>query len=76
MDQLLEEISLAPDIKAALTDPRNPNAIWCELLAELDRGNWGRLEVKVAAMGIPMELVDRVSIEAEAWTEEVMGAAV
>lgn len=76
MDQLLEEISLDPAIKAALTDSGNPAAAWLGLLDELDRGNWSRLEARASSMGIPMELVDRASIDAEAWTDEVMGSAV
>lgn len=75
MDQLLEQVSLDSDIKAALTDPRNPNAVWVELLDELDRGNWGRLEAKAEKMRIPMELIDTASIEASAWTDEVMGTS-
>lgn len=75
MDQLLEEISLDADIKAALTDPKNPAAVWLGLLDELDRGNWGRLEARAASMGISMDLVDRASIDAAAWTDEVMGGA-
>jgi len=73
MDQVLEEISLDSDIKAALTDPQNPNAAWIELLDELDRGNWSRLETAATRMGIPVALIDRVSIEAAIWTHEVMG---
>ena len=75
MDQLLEEISLDADIKAALTDPQNPNAVWLELLDELDRGNWNRLEAKAGAMGLPMALIDAASIGASAWTDEVMGVS-
>ena len=75
MDQLLEEISLDSDIKAALTDPQNPSAVWLELLNELDRGNWGRLEAKAGAMGIPMALLDAASIGASAWADEVMGVS-
>lgn len=73
MDQVLEEISLDSDIKAALTDPQNPNAAWIELLDELDRGNWSRLETAATRMGIPVALIDRASIEAAIWTHEVMG---
>lgn len=73
MDQVLEEISLDPAIKAALTDPKNPDAAWVGLLDLLDRGNWSMLESMAWRMGIPMALIDRASVQASEWTDEVMG---
>lgn len=75
MEQVLEEISLDPDIKATLVDPHGEHADWIELLNELDRGSWAGLEEKAGHMGIPMELIDNVAIEAAMWTDEVMGEA-
>jgi EAL and modified HD-GYP domain-containing signal transduction protein len=75
MEQVLEEISLDPGIKDALINAGSPNAIWIELLDELDRGNWPRLEAKAARMNLTMELIDRAAIEASTWTAEVMGSA-
>jgi EAL and modified HD-GYP domain-containing signal transduction protein len=75
MDQVLEEISLDPAIKAALTDPKNADAAWVGLLDLLDRGNWAMLESMAWRMGIPMALVDRASVQASEWTDEVMGGA-
>ena len=76
MEQVLEEISLDPGIKDALINGGSPNAAWIELLDELDRGNWPRLEAKAADMNISMESIDRAAIEASTWTAEVMGSAV
>jgi EAL and modified HD-GYP domain-containing signal transduction protein len=76
MEQVLEEISLDPGITDALINAGSPNAIWIELLDELDRGSWARLEAKAACMNIPMELIDRAAIEAAIWTDEVMGCTV
>ncbi|MBU4525423.1 MAG: HDOD domain-containing protein [Desulfomicrobium sp.] len=75
MDQVLDEISLDPDIKGALIDPHGPNSAWLELLKELDRGRWTDLEQKATQMSIPMNLIDSVAIEAAMWTDEVMGCA-
>ncbi|MDO9584255.1 MAG: HDOD domain-containing protein [Desulfomicrobium sp.] len=75
MDQVLDEISLDPDIKGALIDPHGPNSAWLELLKELDRGRWTDLEQKATQMSIPMNLIDSVAIEAAMWTDEVMGSA-
>lgn len=75
MDQVLDEISLDPDIKGALIDPHGPNSVWLELLKELDRGRWTDLEQKATQMSIPMNLIDSVAIEAAMWTDEVMGSA-
>ena len=75
MEQVLDEISLDPDIKATLVDPQSEHAVWVGLLNELDRGSWGGLEDKARQMGIPMELVDNAAIEAAIWTDEVMGDA-
>lgn len=76
MEQVLEEISLDPGIKDALINAGSPNATWIELLDELDRGNWARLEAKAADMKISMDSIDRAAIEASTWTAEVMGSAV
>ena len=75
MEQVLDEISLDPDIKATLVDPQSEHSVWIELLNELDRGSWAGLEDKAGQMGIPMELVDNAAIEAAMWTDEVMGGA-
>lgn len=75
MEQVLDEISLDPDIKATLVDPQSEHAVWVGLLNELDRGSWAGLEDKARQMGIPMELVDNAAIEAAIWTDEVMGDA-
>jgi c-di-GMP phosphodiesterase len=75
MDQVLDEISLDPDIKGALIDPHGPNSAWLELLKELDRGRWTDLEQKATRMSIPMNLIDSAAIEAAMWTDEVMGSA-
>jgi EAL and modified HD-GYP domain-containing signal transduction protein len=75
MDQVLDEISLDPDIKNALIDPRSPNSPWLELLKVLDQGKWADLEKKADQMGIPMSCVDSAAIEAATWTDEVMGDA-
>jgi EAL and modified HD-GYP domain-containing signal transduction protein len=75
MDQLLEEISLDPELKAVLIDPAHPEAVWLEFLNELDRGDWHRLEAKATEIGMPLWLVDQVSVDAEEWTDEVMGAS-
>ena len=76
MDQLLDEVSLDSGIKAVLVDPAHPESVWLDLLDELDRGNWSRLEAKAGEIGIPMWLVDQVCVDAEEWTDEVMGASV
>ncbi|WP_245750987.1 EAL and HDOD domain-containing protein [Desulfomicrobium apsheronum] len=75
MEQVLDEISLDPDIKATLVDPQSEHAVWVGFLNELDRGSWAGLEDKARQMGIPMELVDNAAIEAAIWTDEVMGDA-
>lgn len=75
MDQVLDEISLDQDIKAALIDPQAPNSGWIGLLRELDRGSWTGLENQATRMGIPMPLIDAAAIEAAMWTDEVMGGA-
>jgi EAL and modified HD-GYP domain-containing signal transduction protein len=75
MDQVLDEISLDPDIKGALIDPHGPNSAWLELLKELDRGRWTDLEQKATQMSIPINLIDSVAIAAAMWTDEVMGSA-
>lgn len=75
MDQVLDDISLDPEIKAALINPHGPNSAWLELLAQLDRGRWSDLELKAAQLDIPMNLVDSAAIEAAMWTDEVMGSA-
>lgn len=75
MEQVLDEISLDPDIKATLVDPQSEHSVWIGLLNELDRGSWAGLEDKAGQMGIPMELVDNAAIEAAIWTDEVMGGA-
>jgi c-di-GMP phosphodiesterase len=72
MDLVLEEIPLDPGIKAALTDPEDPNAIWIGLLDEIDRCNWDRLTRKAAQMGVPVTLVNRLSAEASIWTIWIM----
>lgn len=72
MDVVLEEIPLDSDIKAALVDPRNPNAVWLDLLDEIDRCNWARLTRKASELNLPMSLVSRLSAEASTWTSEVM----
>lgn len=72
MEEILEEIPLDQGIRSALIDPQNPNAAWLDLLNELDRGNWARLEARATAMGIPMAVIGMVSSEAVAWTDEVM----
>ena len=73
MDQVLDEISLDPDIKDALIDQHSPNSLWLELLKELDQGKWADLEKKADQMGIPMSCIDSAAIEAAMWTDEVMG---
>lgn len=75
MDQVLDEISLDPDIKDALINPNGSNSSWLELLKVLDQGRWGDLEKKAAHMGIPMNCIDNAAIEAAMWTDEVMGEA-
>ncbi len=75
MGQVLDEISLDPDIKDALTDPNGFNSSWLELLNKLDQGRWADLENKAAQMGIPMNRIDNAAIEAAMWTDEVMGGA-
>lgn len=73
MDQVLDEVSLDPDIKEALIDPHGPNSPWLELLKVLDQGRWADLEKKADQMGIPMSRIDSAAIEAAMWTDEVMG---
>ncbi len=72
MDQVLDEISLDPDIKDALIDSHGPNSAWLELLQVLDQGRWDDLESKASRMGIPMRHIDNAAIEAALWTDEVM----
>ena len=75
MDQVLDEISLDPDIKETLVDPQSPNSPWLELLKVLDQGRWADLEEKADQMGIPMSCIDSAAIDAAMWTDEVMGGA-
>ena len=75
MDQVLDEISLDQDIKAALIDPQTPKSCWIGLLRELDSGSWGGLEEKATLMGVPMKLIDNAAVEAAMWTDEVMAGA-
>ena len=72
MDRVLEEIPLDPGIKAALTDPADPGAVWIGLLEEIDRCNWERLNRKSEQICIPFALVNRLSAEASIWTIWVM----
>jgi len=75
MEQVLDEISLDPAIKASLVDTHSEHSVWIGLLNELDRGRWDELEKKAQQMGIPMEFVDNAASEAALWTDEVMGGA-
>jgi len=72
MDLVLEELPLAPEITAALVDPSGPNAVWVDLLDEIDRCNWARLSQKAANLGISTPLVSRLSAQASVWTNEAM----
>lgn len=72
MDRVLEEIPLDPGIRAALTDPDDPGAVWIGLLEEIDRCNWDRLNRKALQIGVPFDLVNRLSAEASIWTIWVM----
>jgi len=72
MTTVLEEIPLEPGIKSTLTGQGAGNAVWLELLDELDRCNWIRLSAKAERMGLSMSLISRLSAEASAWTNEVM----
>ena len=71
MTTVLEEIPLEPGIKNTLIGQGSDNAVWLELLDELDRCNWIRLSAKAERMGLPMPLISRLSAEATAWTTEV-----
>ncbi|ACU91204.1 EAL and HDOD domain-containing protein [Desulfomicrobium baculatum] len=75
MAQVLDEISLDPDIKTTLVDTHSVHSVWIGLLNELDRGRWDELEKKAQQMGIPMEFVHNAASEAALWTDEVMGGA-
>ena len=75
MEQVLDEISLDPDIKTSLVDTQSVHSVWVELLNELDRGRWDELEKKAQQMGIPMAFVHNAASEAALWTDEVMGGA-
>jgi len=75
MEQVLDDISLDPDIKSTLADTESVHSVWIGLLNELDRGSWAGLEKKAQQIGIPMEIVDNAAIEAAMWTDEVMGGA-
>lgn len=75
MAQVLDEISLDPDIKTTLVDTHSVHSVWIGLLNELDRGRWNELEKKAQQMGIPMEFVHNAASEAALWTDEVMGGA-
>lgn len=72
MEQVLEEIPLDLAIESALVDPSSKDAVWIELLDELDRYNWDRLMKKTAELGLPFSLVSRLSAEASIWTNDVM----
>ena len=72
MGLVLEEIPLEPGIKRALIDPDDPSAVWLDLLDEIDRCNWDRLSRKAAQLGVPIDLVNRLSAEASIWAVWVM----
>jgi len=75
MDVVLQDIPLDAGIKQALTEAGAPNSIWIGLLDELDRCNWAGLASRAGQLGIPLELIGKLSLEAAAWTNEVMSGA-
>ncbi|MBU4525424.1 MAG: HDOD domain-containing protein [Desulfomicrobium sp.] len=72
MGLVLEGIPLDPAIKRALVDQDDPNAVWIDLLDELDRCNWSRLTRKSEQIGVPITLVNRLAAESSIWATWVM----
>jgi len=72
MDVVLEEIPLDSGIRKALTSSGGPDAVWLELLDEIDRCNWPRLSAKADEIGICMTLVSRLSSDSVAWANSVL----
>lgn len=75
MDQILENIPINTEIKQALTDPDNPNAVWLSFLGELERWNWSELIRLARELRVPTHLVGTMSAKALVWTDEIMRGA-
>ncbi len=75
MEQILEDIPLDARIKAALTDMSGVNGAWLSLLHDLDRWDWSAVADRAPKLGVPLELIGSLNLEAWTWMVEVMHGA-
>lgn len=72
MDQILEDIPLDARIKAALIDISGANGAWLSLLHDIDRWDWSAVANRAPKLGVPLELIGSLNLEAWTWMVEVM----
>jgi EAL and modified HD-GYP domain-containing signal transduction protein len=75
MEQILEDIPLDARIKAALIDISAPNGAWLSLLHDLDRWDWSSVADRAPSLGVPLDLIGSLNLEAWTWMIEVMQGA-
>jgi EAL and modified HD-GYP domain-containing signal transduction protein len=72
MEQILEDIPLDARIKAALIDISGANGAWLSLLHDIDRWDWSAVADRAPKLGVPLELIGSLNLEAWTWMVEVM----
>ncbi|NCB00380.1 MAG: HDOD domain-containing protein, partial [Clostridia bacterium] len=72
MEQILEDIPLDIRIKSALTDRSGVHAAWLSVLRDLDSWDWPAVADKAPKLGVPLDLVGMLNLEAWTWMIEVM----
>ncbi|MFW5490234.1 MAG: EAL and HDOD domain-containing protein [Desulfovibrio sp.] len=73
MAELLKELPLGDDIVQALSGERNNMRIWLDMVIELEKGNWPRLENQLIDHGLDPARAARYNAEAMAWTADIFG---
>lgn len=72
MEQILEDIPLDIRIKSALIDRSGVHAAWLSVLRDLDSWDWPAVADKAPKLGVPLDLVGMLNLEAWTWMIEVM----
>jgi len=73
MREVMKEIPLDLEIKAALVGEKNELSDWLRLLNAYERGHWEYVSSALRHKDLDMEETDRHYVQAMAWTQRILG---
>lgn len=70
MPEIVARLDLAPPVRDALLGRGGPYAIWLQHVEAYESGDWEAVRLHATQLGVPLERLSQLYLDAVAWTQE------